>query len=182
FVIKANTVQTAGGAGILVANNVASANPPGMGGTDPNVTIPVLSVTQADGAAIKMALTQGTVTATMFRQVGTERDGALDNTVVAHEWGHYLHHRLAACGVAQCGGLSEGWADFNALLMMARNGDNLDGTFGVGVYSAISFGDSGYFGIRRFPYSVDQTKNALLLHHIADGQALPTGMPMNGGG
>src|SRR5262249_33493894 len=63
-----------------------------------------------------------------------------------------------------------------------RDGDNLDGTFGVGVYSAISFGDSGYFGIRRFPYSVDQTKNALLLHHIADGQALPTGMPMNGGG
>ena len=34
-------------------------------------------------------------------------------------------------------------------------------------YAARALGDSGYFGIRRYPYSVDQTKNALSLRHIS---------------
>jgi hypothetical protein len=180
FTVKAGNVQTAGGVGMIVANNAAGTTPPGMGGTDTTITIPAMSVTQADGATLKAQIAAGTVTMTMSRQVGTERDGALDNSVVAHEWGHYLHHRLADCGANQCGGMSEGWADFDALMMIARDGDDLTKTFAVGIYSAISFGDSGYFGIRRFPYSVDQTKNALMLHHIHNGETLPT-TPKNGG-
>ena len=180
FTAKAGNVQMAGGVGMIVANNAAGTTPPGMGGTDTTITIPAMSLTQADGATLKSQLMAGTVTMTMFRQVGTERDGALDNSVVAHEWGHYLHHRLADCGANQCGGMSEGWADFDALMMEARDGDDLSKTFAVGIYSAVSFGDSGYFGIRRFPYSVDQTKNALMLHHIHDGETLPN-TPKNGG-
>jgi hypothetical protein len=52
-----------------------------------------------------------------------ERDGDLDSGVVAHEWGHYPHHRLADCGGLPCAGMSEGWGDFNALMMMVRDDD-----------------------------------------------------------
>ncbi|MGH2898161.1 MAG: M36 family metallopeptidase, partial [Solirubrobacteraceae bacterium] len=33
--------------------------------------------------------------------------------------------------------------------------------------------DPGYFGIRRFPYSIDRTKNALSFRHISDSEPLP---------
>ena len=49
--------------------------------------------------------------------------------IVAHEWGHYFHHRLSDCGSGQCGAMSEGWGDFLALHTALREGDNLDGTF-----------------------------------------------------
>src|SRR5262249_36615412 len=61
FVTKARSVQTAGGLGMIVANNAAGTTPPGLGGADPTITIPVMSVTQADGATLKTLLTQGAV-------------------------------------------------------------------------------------------------------------------------
>ena len=70
FVIKANTVQAAGGVGIIVANNVAGPAP-GLGGTDPLVTIGVLSISQADGGTLKASLAAAPVTAHMFRLTGT---------------------------------------------------------------------------------------------------------------
>src|SRR5207248_2141557 len=54
------------------------------------------------------------------------RDGTIDNTVVAHEWGHYLHHRLVFCGSPSCDGMSEGWADLNALMLVIKDGDTFD--------------------------------------------------------
>src|SRR5262249_54007115 len=59
---------------------------------------------------------------------------------------------------------------------MARDGDTRDGTYAEGVY-ALSDGvtpDVGYFGIRRFPYSRDRTKNNLSFRHIGDENPLPT--------
>ena len=173
FVLKALNVQTAGGIGMIVANNVAGPAP-GLGGVDPTITIGVLSISQADGGALKTSLAAGPVTARMFRLAGLERDSALDNTIIAHEWGHYLHHRLTDCGSQQCGAMSEGWGDFVALHTIAREGDNLNGVFALATYSTSAFDpNSAYFGIRRVPYSVDFTKNALTLKHIGDGVALP---------
>ena len=43
----------------------------------------------------------------------TDREGALDNTVTAHEWGHYLHLREVIG--ARPG--SHGYATMNALLL-----------------------------------------------------------------
>ena len=181
FAVKAANAQAAGAVGVLIANNVASTNPNTLGGTDPTVTIPVASVTQATGNALRNLLPQGPVNVTMFRQLAVERDAALDNMIVAHEWGHYLHHRLADCGAGQCGGLSEGWGDFTALLMALREGDNLDGTYAAGVYAPRTFGDSAYYGIRRFAYSYDMTRNGLTLRHISAGEALPN-VPRSGNG
>ncbi|HET7498769.1 MAG TPA: PA domain-containing protein [Candidatus Eisenbacteria bacterium] len=58
FVAKAAAAQAAGAIAVIIGNNVAGA-PPGMTGVDPSVTIPVVSITQADATAIKGQLGVG---------------------------------------------------------------------------------------------------------------------------
>ena len=62
--------------------------------------------------------------------------------------------------------MSEGWGDFIALHMALREGDDLTAPSPRASTRPKLFGDTGYFGIRRFPYSVDFTKNALTFKHI----------------
>lgn len=109
-----------------------------------------------------------------------ERDGALDNTVVAHEWGHYMHLRLSQCSMGMCEAISEGAADFIALHMVLRDGDDLDGVYGLAAYAARALSDdSSYYGIRRVPYSVSFDKNALTFRHASDSASLPTQHPVS---
>ena len=56
FVVKAANVQAAGGIGMVVADNVAGSPPPDLGGSDPNITIPALRITLADGNTFKANL------------------------------------------------------------------------------------------------------------------------------
>ena len=58
FTVKVKNAQLAGAIGVIVANNVASGLP-GMGGSDPTITIPSLGVTQALGTSIKANLGVG---------------------------------------------------------------------------------------------------------------------------
>jgi MYXO-CTERM domain-containing protein len=173
FKSKAVRAQEAGAIGVILANNTAGAAPPTMADDDPAaavVTIPVLSVIFEDGAAMKTALLGGPVHATLVRILDIERDSTIDNTIVAHEWGHYFHLRLTNCGSPQCLAMSEGWGDFTALHMVLREEDNLDGAFPIAVYAS----NDGYFGVRRAPYATDTTKNGFSFRHIAAGAALPT--------
>jgi hypothetical protein len=180
--VTVDNVKAAGAIGVILADGVLENPRPFAGSAQAN--LPTLAIGRLDGAALLAALAAGPVTVTLRSETsGPERDGDLDNTVVAHEWGHYLHHRLAVCESGQqCGGMSEGWGDFNALLMMLREGDNRDGTYGMGAY-AVADGtpDAAYFGIRRFPYSISRTKNDLSFRHISDGIPLPTTTPGGGG-
>ncbi|MBX3219332.1 MAG: M36 family metallopeptidase [Labilithrix sp.] len=181
FAQKAASAQAAGAAGVLIANVAGSINPtvaPFMGGQQEGITIPVLSLSLADGQALEGALAAG-ATVTMSRTAGSALDGALDTSIVAHEWGHVLSSRLVGNGMGlrtnQAGGLGEGWGDFTALLLMARPDDpgNFGGTYANGSYATSGSGDDVYFGTRRLPYSIDFTKNGLTLKHIANGNALP---------
>ncbi len=178
---KAKNAQDAGAAGVIIANNTAGEIAPMT--DDPvvtGVTIPVLSISQAAGTTIKAELqANATVAAKMHRTSSPARESALDAALIAHEWGHYLHHRLVRCSTEQCDAESEGWADFIALHMSLRPGDDLGGTFAIAQYSTPALSsDVAYFGLRRFPYSVDLTKNALTFKHITNGVALPD-TPMN---
>jgi hypothetical protein len=166
---------------VIVVNNTTSTTPPTLGEdatiTTP-ITIPAVSVTDVEGASIEQDIAAGTTTATIHREVLNELDGALDSTLIAHEYGHYLHHRLALCGNKMCRALSEGWGDFTALLLLARAGDDLDGAFPFGVYvTQGTTTDPGYFGIRRAPYSANPSINSLSYRHMADGEPLPTSHP-----
>jgi hypothetical protein len=190
--VKAQNVQQASGLAVLIINDVAGAAP-AMGATaGVTITIPSLSLSQVDGAALKAALGGGPLSVTLDRQPALTRDGDLDNTIVAHEWGHYLSNRLIAdgtgLGLTQARGMGEGWSDFVAMLMMVREADaaigsnaNWGGTWGVASY-ALGTGSSFYFGLRRYPYSIDFTKNPLTFRHIQDGNALPAGVPIQPNG
>jgi len=56
FTLKAKNAQDAGAVGVIIANNAAGAPPPGMGGVDPTITIPVALITQGDANLIRGAL------------------------------------------------------------------------------------------------------------------------------
>jgi hypothetical protein len=58
FVVKVKAAQDAGAIAVIVVNNVA-AGLPGMGGSDPSITIPSVGISQADGNAIKANLAGG---------------------------------------------------------------------------------------------------------------------------
>ncbi len=182
FVSKAKNAQAAGAIGIILVNSAAgvSHQPPSPGVDDPAITIPLLGVSLEDGALLETKIGAGTVTVHMKRGAETLRDGTIDNGVVAHEWGHYLHHRLVECGSPSCDGMSEGWADFNALLMVIKAGDALDNTaFPLTQYASVAGSDSpSYFGIRRAPYSSDLTKNPFTFKHIRRKATLPKGVPL----
>lgn len=55
FTVKVKNAQVAGALAVIVINNIAGP-PPGMGGSDPTITIPSVSITQGDGALIRAAL------------------------------------------------------------------------------------------------------------------------------
>lgn len=55
FAVKAKNAQNAGAFGVIIANNAAGAAP-GLGGTDATITIPTVSVSQADGIKLKAAV------------------------------------------------------------------------------------------------------------------------------
>src|SRR4030095_9554635 len=197
FVVKVKNAQDAGAIGVVIVNNVS----PGtitMSGTDANITIPAGSHPQADGNRIKTALGQGTrVVLRMARQAVLPRDASFDNTVIAHEWGHYLSGRLVnnANGLVanQARGMGEGWADFTALLMFVKEEDrntpsnaNFGGTYGVTPYplggpdyAPDVLNNAYYYGIRRLPYSRDMNKTPRAFKPIADPTPLPATPPIS---
>ena len=53
FVTKAKNAQNAGAVGVIIVDNQSASQPPGMAGSDPTITIPVVSVTLVDGTTFK---------------------------------------------------------------------------------------------------------------------------------
>jgi hypothetical protein len=192
FVSKIQNAQNAGAVGVIIVNNSA----PGvitMGCTAGcTTTIPAVMVSLSDGIDIKDALLSGPVSATLLAQAGLSRDGTIDNQIVAHEWGHYISNRLIgnASGLTnnQGQGMGEGWGDFHAMLLTVKPEDasapagaNFAGTYALASYALSNSAipdNAYYFGIRRYPYSTDMTKNPLTFQHIQNGTALPVGPPV----
>ncbi len=79
FVSKAAAAQAAGAAAVIIGNNVAGP-PPGMSGSDPSITVPVVSITLDDANAIKSQLGVGviaTIGVDHTRLAGTDVEGRL---------------------------------------------------------------------------------------------------------
>jgi hypothetical protein len=189
FAVKARNAQDAGAAALLVANTTAGVI--NMTGDDETITLPVASLTQADGNAIRAQLAAGArITMRLARNFAI-REGALDTMVVAHEWGHYISYRLIGnangLGFNQAEGLGEGWGDFHEMLLLVKDADRqVASNAGFnGTYSSNAFSLSGpdfapdivnnafYYGDRRYPYTRDLTKNPLTFRHIAASSTLP---------
>ncbi|MFL5343255.1 MAG: myxosortase-dependent M36 family metallopeptidase [Hyalangium sp.] len=195
FVVKAKNAQDAGAAAVIIANNAANQPAPGLGGTDATITVPTLSITQELGNAWKAEVKNNgtTITANMKKTADLDRDGTIDNTIVAHEWGHYISNRLIgnSNGLTNNQGRSmgEGWADFHAMLMVVKDedrtkpGNNLfQGVYALAGYVESGGGNNGYYyGIRRVPYSTDLTRDPLTFKHFANGNPLPATAPISFG-
>jgi hypothetical protein len=79
FAVKAKNLQDAGAVGVIIANN-APGGAPGLGGVDPTIVIPTVSVALQDGALLKSWLAagdtvNGTVGLDMTRRAGANDDG-----------------------------------------------------------------------------------------------------------
>ncbi len=123
-------------------------------------------------------------------QLGRTSGGntALDTTVFAHEWTHYMHRRLVNPTLLitnnQSRALNEGWADVVGVLMGMKAQDFADAqsagfqsTYAIGDYFRQDFVQNGFlnpffYGIRRYPYG---PANPFTFEHIAHKAPLPNG-------
>lgn len=190
FTTKARFAQLSGAAALVVVNN-SGGDPIPMGNadlpislplpvsTDDTYTIPAVMIRKADGDVIKALLAEGEeVQMTLQREPTTDLDGTLDNQIVAHEFFHYVHHRLTDSSNQQSGAMSEGWGDIDAFMLSTRPEDRLvaGNNLYQGAYSLAGYVVNGFYsGIRRTPYSTDLAKNGFTLKHLSDGEPTPDG-------
>jgi len=123
----------------------------------------------------------------IFNGATPNRDGDLDAEVVLHEYTHGLSNRRVGGGVGisalQPSGMGEGWSDFYAMALLSEPGDDVNGVYASGGY--VTYQLSGltqnyYFGIRRYPYCTDLSKNPLTFKDIDPAQASShIGVPRN---
>ncbi|MEO8835210.1 MAG: PA domain-containing protein, partial [Caldimonas sp.] len=82
FAVKAKNAQNAGAFGVIIVNNAAGAAP-GLGGSDPTITIPTVSVSQAQGAILKQAVVDAVKYGSRSKAGAVVASFAIDNSRVA---------------------------------------------------------------------------------------------------
>lgn len=113
-----------------------------------------------------------------------ERDGSLDNGVIAHEYGHGISFRLVGGPSTVCLGgaeqMGEGWSDFYGLILTIEPGDVGADQRGIGTWLiGQPFNGLGIratpmpFGVDGFPYSTDMTLNPETYASVAESGRLP---------
>ena len=170
FSRKAFNVQQAGAIACIIVN-VPGVNggtgeeilDPAPGDNATDVIIPTIFIKTSDGNAIKEVL-ENTPVEGLFRDESTtqELDGAFDNGIVAHEYGHGISIRLtggpnqAAC-LTNEEQMGEGWSDFFSLITTVEPGDQGTDVRGIGTFALGQ--DTESIGIRQYPYSTDMQIN-----------------------
>jgi extracellular elastinolytic metalloproteinase len=157
---KARQASAAGAQALVVAHTATGAAPILSGSlTTAPPTIPVASITLADGNAIRAAILAGQTTGTVRKHPDHPgiRDGDLENGIIIHEYGHGVSNRLTGgpginclSGNEQAG---EGWSDYLAISMLLDPAlDDPEGPRGMGPYALFQDDRTGN-GIRPRPYS-----------------------------
>ncbi|WP_234638407.1 M36 family metallopeptidase [Delftia tsuruhatensis] len=192
FDMKADMAQRAGAVGVVIVGH-RPGRPMSMGIHDPGlqIRIPTVQISKADGDRWLQRLSVPETVSLSLGQRSVYRSSALDNSIITHEWGHYISNRLIGdangLGTPHARGLGEGWSDFHALLMMAGEEDgqrpgnaNYQGAYATATYAAgavqgpsLDALDSALYGLRRYPYSTDMARNPLTFRHIQRSEALP---------
>lgn len=205
FVLKTTNAKNAGAIGVIIGNVSTSSFPGSLTNmacsTSPcplaeAILPPAMLVQITDADAFRANLANG-IHVTMHREAEVDRDGTIDNQIVAHEWMHYTSNRLVADSNGlynvQSRGMGEGWSDFNALLLTVRPDDvrfpsnaSFAGAYATAVYVTTGgtngplLNNGDYYGVRRVPYSTDMTKDPLTFKHVMNGNAI-TGASVRAG-
>ena len=172
FVQKIQNAQDAGAIGVIMVNHNNPTNDPAYteyvnmaGLSTPVFTIPSVFVNNTDGELLIAALLNGDVlNGTIVESGPYQKDGDLDNGIVAHEYGHGISTRLAG-GASNSNCLNnaeqmgEGWSDWFALMLTMKATDLPETARGIATYSVSQPTTGG--GIRPFPYSTDTIINPL---------------------
>jgi hypothetical protein len=113
----------------------------------------------ADGASASISLEVWTPTSPAAVNGGATqvRDSAFDTDIILHEYAHGVSDRLtggpSATGcVNNAESPSEGWSDFLAMALTAREGEKGADARGVGTYVMFDTPRTGK-GVRQYPYS-----------------------------
>lgn len=94
------------------------------------------------------------------------RDVALENDIVTHEYTHGISNRLTGGGTGSClqtteaGGMGEGWSDAFAEWSEQESAADAVADFTMGVYVHTK-------GIRTYPYSTSKATNPLTYGSLA---------------
>ncbi|WP_026451132.1 T9SS-dependent M36 family metallopeptidase [Aequorivita capsosiphonis] len=180
--VKVLGAQNAGAVAVIVVNDV-SGDPIVMGGNGSSITIPAVMIYQTDGEALITSLLDGDTINATLKDDGTgndpfQRDGDLDNVIVAHEYGHGISNRLTG-GPAQANCLQnqeqmgEGWSDYFALMITMKPNETRDFSRGIATY-VVGEGIGGK-GIRTKKYSPDFDVNNFTYNSIKS-QVAPHGV------
>ncbi|SRX72327.1 T9SS-dependent M36 family metallopeptidase [Aequorivita antarctica] len=180
--IKTLAAQNEGALAVIVVNDVPG-DPLAMGGNGSGITIPAIMVYQSDGEALITSLLNGDTISATLENDGSgddpfQRDGDLDNVIIAHEYGHGISNRLTG-GPSQAGCLQneeqmgEGWSDYFGLILTMKPGDSRNDYRGIGTY-ALGEGIGGR-GLRTKYYNTDFAVNDFTYNSIKT-QAVPHGV------
>jgi len=148
FTEKVLNAQDEGAIAVIIANNLPFGRAP-MGGSDPNVTIPSVGISQADGQTIKDAVLLGTVNATLrdadeidVRWLVGE-DSAGFGGHIRDMWlpscegdPDTANHPLQTCSAGDNGGVHSGSGVPNHAFAIATDGKTFNGypVAGIGLF------------------------------------------------
>ncbi len=132
-----------------------------------------------DGSAARLQLY-------IFPATAPDRDGALERDLIFHELTRGVVIRLLESSGAgdQPLALVEGWGDFMALSLEFPPGLDPHACYPFAPYVArqfwVGYEDNYYFGLRRYPYCTDMTKNPLTYAFVDPAQlSFPPGVSRN---
>jgi extracellular elastinolytic metalloproteinase len=167
FYSKVLKCQQSGAIGVIICNRVDSLiGAMSFTGVDA-ITIPSMLVTKSVGDILKNNINNG-LNVTLYNNDPNECDnvtvvninGALDNGVVIHEYGHGISNRLTGSGSNCLSNLEqggEGWSDFFTLALTHKAGDTRNTPRGIGTFTN-SEATTGS-GIRTYQYTTDMAVN-----------------------
>jgi len=168
FDVKVQNAQDAGAIGAIIyqrAQLPTEANDEyytyvNMTGTTGSINIPSLFISKNDALTFVNELTSGgTINVTMKEpETEKDRDGSLDNQIIAHEYTHGISTRLTG-GPSNSGCLSsleqmgEGWSDWAAYMMTLTSNSSATENLNLGEY--VLWGAQ----LREAPYTTDMAEN-----------------------
>ncbi|EKT4502133.1 T9SS-dependent M36 family metallopeptidase [Flavobacterium psychrophilum] len=155
FERKVKSAQNAGAIGVIIVNTEDNST---MYGDDATITIPAISISQADGEELINAMSSGNINVSISKpEVFVNTDGDFDNGVIAHEYTHGISRRLSGNCLAGSEQMGEGWSDWAWLMMQIKPGDTRNDAKGIGTFAENQPTNGG--GIRKYKYSTDMTVN-----------------------
>ncbi|HFG0471930.1 TPA: T9SS-dependent M36 family metallopeptidase [Flavobacterium psychrophilum] len=155
FERKVKSAQNAGAIGVIIVNTEDNST---MYGDDATITIPAISISQADGEELINAMSSGNINVSISKpEVFVNTDGDFDNGVIAHEYTHGISSRLSGTCLAGSEQMGEGWSDWAWLMMQIKPGDTRNDAKTIGTFAENQPTNGG--GIRKYKYSTDMTVN-----------------------